>query len=105
MQDRSNIQKPWVELGQITKSVGGWIIKDLLVRWNETQVTKDGQTDMGAGEQTEFVYDAYRFDYPLPAEVQPGQEAVEYYLEQAKTAIIQTAQDLVAQEAGFLDTN
>jgi hypothetical protein len=41
----------------------------------------------------------------LPAEVQPGQEAVEYYLEQAKTAIIQTAQDLAAQEAGFLGTN
>jgi hypothetical protein len=101
MRDRSNIQKTWYELGRIKKSVGGWAIKDLLIRWNEIQETK--QTDMG--EQIEFIYDAYRFDYPLPAEVQLGQEAVEYYLKQAKTAIIQQAQDLVAQEAGFLDTN
>jgi hypothetical protein len=97
MQDRSDIQKPWCELGPIVKSGGGWVIKDLLIRWNEQQEIK--QTDMG--EQTEYVYDAHRFDYLLPVEVQPGSEAVEYYFEQAKTAIIQQAQDLAAQGAGF----
>jgi hypothetical protein len=97
MQDRSNIQKPWYELGPVTKGARGWFV-NLLVRWNETQEIKP--TDLG--EQIEFVYEAHRFYYPLPSEVQPGQEAVEYYLEQAKTAIIQMAQDLAAQEAGFL---
>ena len=33
--------------------------------------------------------------------VQPGIEAVELYLEAAKAAILQLAQDLEAQEAGF----
>ena len=34
--------------------------------------------------------------------VQPGIEAVELYLEAAKAAILQLAQDLEAQEAGFV---
>jgi hypothetical protein len=101
MQDKTSIPKPWCELGPITKNGGGWIVKDLLIRWNEQQETK--QTDMGT--QTEYVYDAYRFDYLLPVEIEPGRESVEYYLDAAKTAIVQLAQDRMAQEAGFLDTN
>jgi hypothetical protein len=95
------MQKPWAELGPIMKRLDGWVIKDLLIRWNETAEIK--QTDMG--EQTEYVYDAHRFDYLLPFEVTPGREAVEYYLAQAKTAILQHAHDLEAQEAGFLVAN
>jgi hypothetical protein len=34
-------------------------------------------------------------------EVQPGLEAVEFYLEAAQAAVLQLAQDLEAQEAGF----
>ena len=97
MQDRSNIQKPWCELGPIVKNGGGWVVKDLLIRWNEQQETK--QTDMG--EQTEYVYDAYRFDYLLPVEIEPGQESVEYYLEAAKAVILKLAQDRLTQAVGF----
>jgi hypothetical protein len=97
MQDRSNIQKPWCELGPIIKRGDGWIIKDLFIRWNETQETK--QTDQG--EEIEYVYDAYRFDYTLPVEVEPGIESVTYYLEAAKTAILQLAQAMTLQEAEF----
>jgi hypothetical protein len=97
MEDRSNIKKNWYEFGSITKTFEGWIIKDLLVRWNERQETR--QTE--AGPETEYVYDAHRFNYEIPVGVQPGQEAVEYYLEQAKTAIVQLAQDSLAQEDGF----
>ncbi len=97
MEDRSNIKKNWYEFGAITKTSEGWIIKDLLVRWNERQKTRTDDT--GA----EFVYDAYRFDYRLPTEVQPGMEAIAYYfsLESTKSAVIQLAQDLAAQEVGF----
>ena len=54
-----------------------------------------------AAKPTEYVYDAHRFDYELPPEISPGSEAVEFYLEAAQAAIIQLAQDLEAQEAGF----
>jgi hypothetical protein len=97
LQDRSNIQKPWCELGPVAKSAGGWIVKDLLIRWNETQETR--QTDLG--EQIEYVYDSYRFDYLLPVEIEPGQESVDYYLEAAKDVILKLAQDRLAQEVGF----
>jgi hypothetical protein len=50
---------------------------------------------------TEYVYDAHRFDFELPPEVQPGLEAVEFYLEAAQVAVLQLAQDLAAREAGF----
>jgi len=97
MQDRSSIQKPWCELGPIVKNGGGWIVKDLLIRWNETTETK--LTDMG--ELTEYVYDAYRFDYLLPVEIEPGRESVEYYVEAAKDVILQLAQAKCAQSEGF----
>jgi len=97
MQDRSNIQQPWYSWGKLVKGEFGWVIKDLIVRWNERQETR--QTE--AGPETEYVHDAHRFNYKLPAGVQPGQEAVEYYLEQAKSAIIQLAQEYLAQEEGF----
>lgn len=98
--DRSNVKKNWYELGLITKSGSVWIVKDLLVRWNERQEERSG--DDGSTE-IEFVYDSYSFDYGLPHEVQPGVEAVEYYLEAAQSAVLQLAQDLAAQEAGFVD--
>jgi len=34
-------------------------------------------------------------------EVQPGLDAVEFYLEAAQAAVLQLAQDLAAQEAGI----
>lgn len=97
MQDRSNVQQPWFSLGSIEGSDLGWMIRGLLVRWNERQAPR--QTE--AGQEIEYIYDAHRFNYKLPVGVQPGQEAVEYYLEQAKTAVTQLAQDLMAQEEGF----
>jgi hypothetical protein len=97
VQDRSNIQMPGCKLGPIVKNGGGWVIKDLLIRWNERTEIK--QTEQG--EQTEYIYDAYRFDYQLPVEVEPGIESVTYYLEAAKTEIIQLAQAIATQEAGF----
>ena len=103
MEDRSNVQKNWYELGPITKTSVGWIIKDLLVRWNEHQEQRSGE----GGVEAEYVYDAYRIDYILPIGVQPGTEAVEYYfsLESTKTAIMQLARDLSAQGGGFLGSN
>lgn len=98
MDDRSNIPQSSFSMGKIEKTVSGWIIKDLLVRWNERQETKEIEE---GEEEIEYVYDAHRFDLHLPVEVQPGREAVEYYLEQAKDAIIQLAQDNLAQEEGF----
>jgi len=81
----------WYDRGPIEKvASGGAVIKDLHVRWNE-QITDDG-----------YVYDACRFDYTLPVGVQPGDEAVDYFLEQAKDYIVQLAQDMAIQEAGFL---
>jgi hypothetical protein len=100
MIDRSNVLKTWYEFGEIVKGESGWVIKNLLVRWNERQETREAEV----GPETEYVYDAYRLNYILPVGVQPGQEAVEYYLEQAKTAVIQLAQDLLSQEEGFRDS-
>ena len=40
---------------------------------------------------------------PACGKISPVSEAVEFYLEAAQAAIIQLAQDLEAQEAGFKD--
>lgn len=87
-------------MGKIITSGTGCIIKDMIVRWNERQVTKD--SDMPT---TEFLYDAHRFDYLLPVEVSPGREAVEYFLESAKETIVVLAQNMAEQEAGLIDIN
>lgn len=97
MKEHSHIQLPWYTLGVIKKAGSKWIIEGLLVRWNER--TEKRETEFGV--ETEWVYDAHRFDFELPPEVQPGIEAVELYLEAAQAAILQLAQDLEAQEAGF----
>ena len=98
MKEHSHISLGWYTLGVIQKAGSKWVIKDLLVRWNE----QTEERDMDGGETvTEYVYDAHRFDYELPPEISPGNEAVEFYLEAAQAAIIQLAQDLEAQEAGF----
>ncbi len=90
MEDRSNVQKPWYELGRFTKSRSGWWIEDLLVRWNEQEVTREGET--------EYVYDAQRIDLLLPDDVTPD-EMVAVYLEATKDTIILKAQAALEQEA------
>ena len=97
MKERSNIQQPWHGVVNIERDGSRYIIRDLMVRWNE-QIE---ERDMGGETVTEYVYDAHRFDFELPPEVQPGLEAVEFYLEAAQAAVLQLAQDLAAQEAGF----
>ena len=97
MKEHSHISLGWYTLGVIKKAGSNWGIKDLLVRWNE-QIE---ERDMDGETATEYVYDAHRFDYELPHEVQPGIEAVEFYLEAAQAAVLQLAQDLAAQEAEF----
>jgi hypothetical protein len=99
MKEHSHISLGWYTLGVIKKAGSKWIIEGLLVRWNE-QIE---ERDMDGETVTEYVYDAHRFDYELPPEVQTGLEAVEYYLEAAQSAVLQLAQDLAAQEAGFVD--
>jgi hypothetical protein len=101
MKDKSNVQQKWFSFGKIEHVGPGFQITDLLVRWNEQIGTRE--TD--DGREPEYTYDAHRFDYELPPEVQPGVEAVEYYLEAAQSAVLQLAQDLAAQEAGFVDPN
>ena len=97
MKERSNTQLPWHGICQIEKDGTRWVIRDLLVRWGET--TEQRETEEGT--ETEYIYTSHRIDVDLPPEVQPGIEAVELYLEAAKAAILQLAQDLGAQEAGF----
>jgi len=102
MKERSNIQQPWHGICQIEKDGTRWVIRDLLVRWNEAAEQRETED----GTETEYIYDAHRIDVELPPEVQPGIEAVEFYLEAAQAAILQLAQDLEAQdleaqEAGF----
>ena len=97
MKERSNIQQPWHGVVNIERDGSRYIIRDLMVRWNEQ--TEEKETEDGT--ETEYVYDAHRFDYELPPEIGPGNEAVEFYLEAAQAAIIQLAQDLEAHEAGF----
>ena len=97
MKERSNIQQPWHGVVNIERDGSRYVIRNLLVRWNET--TEEHETE--SGTETEYVYDAHRFDFELPPEVQPGLEAVEFYLEAAQAAVLQLAQDLEAQEAGF----
>ena len=97
MKEHSHLQLGWFTLGVIQKEGSKWVIKDLLVRWDEHTEKRD----MDGETVTEYVYDAHRFDYELPPEISPGNEAVEFYLEAAQAAIIQLAQDLEAQEAGF----
>ena len=97
MKERSNIQQPWHGVVNIERDGSRYVVRDLMVRWNEQ--TEEKETEDGA--ETEYVYDAHRFDYELPPEVQPGLEAVEFYLEAAQAAVLQLAQDLAAQEAGF----
>lgn len=101
MIESSHERKTWYEIGRIEKRRDGWVIKDLLVRWNERQETRP----IGELEQTEYLYDAHRWDFLLPVEVQPGTEAVEYYLEVAKSAIQVHAQALADQEDGFSASN
>ena len=98
MKEHSHLQLGWYTLGVIKKAGSKWIIEGMLVRWNE-QIE---ERDMDGETVTEYVYDAHRFDYELPPEVQPGQEAVEFYLEAAKDAVLQLAQDLAAQDEGFV---
>ena len=97
MKERSNIQQPWHGVVNIERDGSRYVVRDLLVRWNEQTEEKEIED----GIETEYVYDAHRFDYELPPEVQPGLEAVEFYLEAAQAAVLQLAQDLEAQEAGF----
>lgn len=88
MIDKSNIQQPAIDIGPISRTATGFAV-ELFVRWNE-QVAN-----------SEYTYDAYRFSYSLPVEVEPGIESVTYYLEAAKTAILQLAQAMATQEEGF----
>lgn len=88
MIDKSNIQQPAIDIGPISRTTTGFAV-ELLVRWNET--ISDG----------EYTYEAYRFIYPLPVEVEPGIESVTYYVAAAQTAIIQLAQSMLVQEEGF----
>ena len=88
MIDKSNIQQPDIDIGPISRTTTGFAV-ELFVRWNET-LTDD-----------EYTYDAYRFVYSLPVEVEPGLESVTYYLDVAKTSIIQLAQAMATQEDGF----
>ena len=97
MKEHSHLQLGWYTLGVIKKSGSKWIIEGLLVRWNE-QIE---ERDMDGETVTEYVYDAHRFDYELPPEVQPGIAAVEYYLDAAQDAVVILAQNLLAQEGGF----
>lgn len=97
MKERSNIQQPWHGVVNIERDGSRYVVRDLLVRWNEQ--TEERETDEGT--ETEYVYDSRRIDVELPPEVQPGIEAVEFYLEAAQAAVLQLAQDLEAQEAGF----
>jgi len=97
MKEHSHRQLPWYSLGLIEKIGSKWFIKDLYVRWNEQIEEKE----MGDGLITEYVYDAIRFNYELPVDVQPGVEAVEYYLAEAEDAVTLLAQRLLTQEEGF----
>ncbi len=97
MEDRSNIQKSFYELGRIQKFGSGYAVKDLFVRWNERTATKQGPD----GPETEYIYDAHVITLELPAGVEPGVEAVRYYIEASQEAIIALAQQLHTQEAGF----
>jgi len=97
MEERSNIQQPWHGVVNVECDGSRYVIRNILVRWNETIEEKEADE----GTETEYVYDAHRFDYELPVEISPGVEAVEFYLEAAKDAVLQLAQDLATQEAGF----
>lgn len=97
MKERSNIQQAWHGPVNVEPGGSGYVIRNLLVRWNEQ--TEQRETE--DGNETEHVYDAHRIDVDLPPEIQPGLEAVELYLEAAQAAILQLAQDLEAQEVGF----
>lgn len=95
MEERSNIQLSWHGTIQTEFDGSKYVIKGLRVRWNEQQQEQeDGEI--------EYVYSAHVVDVELPPEVQPGMEAVEFYLEATQDATLQLAQDLAAQEAGFL---
>ncbi len=97
MKEHSHRQLPWYSLGPIEKIGSKWFIKDLYVRWNEQIEEKE----MDNGPIIEYIYDAHRFNYELPVDIQPGVEAVEYYLSEAEDSVILLAQKLLAQEEGF----
>lgn len=97
MKERSNIQQLWHGAVNVEPGGSGYVIRNLLVRWNEQTEQRETET----GTETEYVYTSHRIDVELPPEVQPGIEAAELYLEAAQAAILQLAQDLEAQEAGF----
>ena len=97
MIERSNIQQLWHGAVNVERDGTGWVIRNLLVRWNET--TEQRETEEGT--ETEYVYDARRIDIDLPPEISPGMEAVELYLAVTQSAILQRAQDLAEQEVGF----
>jgi hypothetical protein len=90
MIDKSNIQQPAIDIGPISRTATGFAV-ELFVRWDE--VASGG----------EYTYTAHRFIYPLPPEVAPGTDAVEYYVGQMESAIVLQAQNLMAQEEGFTE--
>jgi hypothetical protein len=93
-EDRSTSQKNWYEFGQIVDAGAGFEARDLLVRWGErTEAREDGVI--------EYVYDSLSITISLDPDIRPGLPAVEYYLDQAKDAIIARAQALAAQAEGF----
>jgi hypothetical protein len=98
MEDRSTAQKPWYEFGQIINTGAGFEVRDLLVRWGERTETREGES----GEEiTEYVYDYACVSLQLDPDIRPGTPAVEYYLDQAKDAIVARAQALASQREGF----
>jgi len=97
MKEKSNIQQPWFSFGKIEHVGPGFQITDLMVRWNEQIGTRETED----GSEPEYTYDAHRFDYELPSKISPGIEAVEFYLGEAKDAVVLLAQNLLTQEEGF----
>ena len=99
MKEYCHTSLPWFTLGEIIGTDAGFIVQGLIVRWNETIGAVVGPE----GQQTQYSYDAHKFDLELPIEVAPGPEAVEYYLEAGKDGIIEKAKTRLTQKEGFDD--
>ena len=97
MKEKCHSNLPWYTLGQIVSIGSGFVIRGLIVRWNEVVETVEGPE----GQQVQYAYDAMKFDLALPTDVQPGKVAVELYLNSAKDSITAKAQNLLAQREGF----
>ena len=94
MIEKCHTDLSWYSIESTDKNDGlGWTVS-LLVRWDESE----GIGQMG---EPEFSYSSYRMTIELPAEVQPRQESIEFYLDQIKDAIILKAQTLLSQDEGF----